>query len=144
MNYKKYTIKQVDDWEALLDDLLKIIRSDNVNIIKFSGDLGAGKTTAIKKLINMLGSEDEATSPSYSLINVYGKSDGSLIYHMDLYRLKSMEEAFDIGIEDYLYSGNLTLIEWPDVISPLLDLHKCIEIEINTTGDHSREVTVKY
>jgi tRNA threonylcarbamoyladenosine biosynthesis protein TsaE len=88
-------------------------------IVTFEGNLGAGKTTFIKYLCSALKSTNHISSPTYSLINEY-EAEGAKIFHMDLYRLKSMEEALDIGIEDYFYSNNYCFIEWPELITPLL------------------------
>lgn len=94
-------------------------------VIAFHGEMGAGKTTFIRQLTKELGvEEDIVNSPSFSLINEYrSETTGALIYHFDLYRLENIEQAVDIGIEDYLESGALCLIEWPDVIDPLLPNH---------------------
>ena len=91
-------------------------------VFAFRGEMGAGKTTFINALSEALGVEDDATSsPSFALINEYRSSTtAELIYHFDLYRLENLEEAFDIGVEDYLESGALCLIEWPDVIADIL------------------------
>lgn len=119
---------------------------DDYTVFAFKGDMGAGKTTFIRNLARHLGvGEDLAVnSPSFSLINEY-RSDttGALIYHFDLYRLENIEEALDIGVEDYLDSGAICLIEWPDVIDPLLPLD-CVDVEIvadRETGE--RTLTIK-
>lgn len=105
-------------------------------VIAFHAEMGAGKTTFIRQLVKELGVDDEAVnSPSFSLINEY-RSDttGALIYHFDLYRLENIEQAVDIGIEDYLESGALCLIEWPDVIDPLLPNHT-LDVDITVDPD---------
>lgn len=89
-------------------------------IFAFHGEMGAGKTTFINEVCRLLGVNDDATaSPTFALVNEYRGTEGS-IYHMDLYRVESAEEARDMGIEDYLDSGNLCFIEWPDVATPFL------------------------
>ncbi len=93
------------------------------------GDLGAGKTTLVKSVAEALGAEDIISSPTYSIINEYTLPDGKM-YHMDLYRLKSLEEALDIGIEDYLYSGEYVFIEWPEIAHQLLPAHHRVNIEV--------------
>ena len=89
-------------------------------IFAFYGSMGAGKTTLIKAVCRELGSADYVTSPTFALINEYSTADGSVIYHFDFYRIKKIEEAFDLGYEDYIYSGNYCFIEWPEMIESLL------------------------
>ena len=108
-------------------------------IFAFNGEMGAGKTTFITELCRQLGvSDDElAGSPSFSIVNEY-RSDttAELIYHFDLYRLESLEEAFDIGIEDYFDSGALCLLEWPERIADILPDDTA---RVNLTVDHDTE-----
>lgn len=88
--------------------------------ILFYGAMGAGKTTLIKELCRILGSEDHFSSPSYSIVNEY-KCPAGKIFHFDLYRLKNATELLDIGIDDYLYSGNYCFFEWPNLAEVFLD-----------------------
>ena len=114
--------------------------SDGSRVIAFTGEMGAGKTTLIKDLCEKLGTEDILNSPTFSIVNVYGTADGE-IYHFDCYRLKNVVEAQEMGAEEYLHSGNLCLIEWPEVIEDLLDEKtKRIKIENN---DGKREVIIE-
>ena len=104
-------------------------------VIAFRGEMGAGKTTFISQLVKKLGvSEDEASSPSFSIVNEY-RSDttAELIYHFDCYRLESLEEALDLGIEDYFDSGALCLLEWPERIEDVLP-DDTLNVEIS--ADH--------
>ena len=113
-------------------------------VFAFHGDMGAGKTTFIRELCRKLGVEDDlaVNSPSFSLINEYrSDTSGRLIYHFDLYRLESLEEAIDIGTEDYLESGVLCLIEWPDIIDPLLPF-ETVDVEIKINDDDSRTLII--
>lgn len=109
----------------------------NANVFTFRGEMGAGKTTFIRELVRQMGvGEDLAVnSPSFSIVNEY-RSDitGALIYHFDLYRLENIEEALDIGIEDYLESGVICLIEWPDLIDPLLPVDT-VDVDITVDPD---------
>jgi tRNA threonylcarbamoyladenosine biosynthesis protein TsaE len=89
-------------------------------VFAFYGAMGAGKTTFIKAICHELGSNDYVTSPTFALINEYTRNGGSVIYHFDFYRIKKIEEAFDLGYEDYIYSGNYCFIEWPEMIEQLL------------------------
>ena len=118
----KHEIKR-DSLEALPQAAREFARlmGDNT-VFAFHGEMGAGKTTFIRALCEVLGVDpEEANSPSFSIINEY-RSDttAELIYHFDLYRLESVEEALEIGVEDYFDSGALCLLEWPERIEPLL------------------------
>jgi tRNA threonylcarbamoyladenosine biosynthesis protein TsaE len=114
---KEIICKSIGDLSYAARQLLDF--AEDRTIFAFSGDMGAGKTTFIKAICQQLGTEDPVTSPTYSLVNEYHTADG-IIYHFDFYRLKNEQEAFDMGYEDYLYSGNLCFIEWPEKISNLL------------------------
>ena len=108
-------------------------------IFAFYGEMGAGKTTFINALSRRLGvEEDMANSPSFSIINEY-RSDttAELIYHFDLYRLESLEEAMDIGVEDYFDSGVLCLLEWPERIEPMLP-DDTVRVDIAVDPDSGR------
>jgi len=131
----KLTIRNEDEIGRLVDAFFEI--SQGEKIVFLYGDLGAGKTTFVKSLVRRLGSEDETSSPTYSLVNAYDVVDGKL-YHIDLYRLDSEQEALEIGIEDYLYSGDYCMIEWPQVIEKLVD--RAVEIKIIANEDESRFV----
>ena len=110
-----YELNQIDEVAQ------HIIAQLKYPTILFYGDLGAGKTTLIKALVKALGSDDSVSSPTFSLINEYKTRDGDTIYHLDLYRLKEENEAYDIGIEEILDSGSLKFIEWPQKINNLID-----------------------
>lgn len=113
-------------------------------VYAFSGEMGAGKTTFINALAQRLGvdPEEATSSPTFSIINEY-RSDttAELIYHLDLYRLESLEEALDIGIEDYLDSGALCLIEWPDRIDDILPTDT-VKVNITVNPDETRTLTI--
>jgi len=104
----------------------------------FSGEIGAGKTTLIQRICQQYGVTEKITSPTYSLINQY-ESDQGIIYHLDLYRLNSLDEAIDIGIEDLLYGDALCLIEWPDLVAPLLQ-EDVLKIKIEIVEDSKRKI----
>tara|TARA_B100001179_G_C18262176_1_gene263046 strand:- start:10 stop:417 length:408 start_codon:yes stop_codon:yes gene_type:complete len=110
-----YELNQIDEVAQ------HIIAQLKYPTILFYGDLGAGKTTLIKALVKALGSDDSVSSPTFSLINEYKTRDGDTIYHLDLYRLKEENEAYDIGIEEILDNGSLKFIEWPQKINNLID-----------------------
>ena len=113
----------------------------NERVFAFYGKMGAGKTTFIQSICKILGSEDNVTSPTFALINEYD-SDHNSIYHFDFYRINDIEEAFDLGYEDYVYSGNYCLIEWPEMIAPLLP-ENIVEVKIEVSDDESRAITAQ-
>ncbi|WP_455170341.1 tRNA (adenosine(37)-N6)-threonylcarbamoyltransferase complex ATPase subunit type 1 TsaE [Aegicerativicinus sediminis] len=96
-----------------------LVEKFSSNVVLFYGEMGAGKTTLIKALVKELGSADDVSSPTYSLVNEYQGED-SLIFHFDLYRLKSVEEALDMGFEEYLNPDDVIFIEWPEKVLHLL------------------------
>lgn len=110
-------------------------------VILFNGEMGAGKTTFIKALCHALGVHDVTSSPTFSLVNEYVSESGNTLYHFDVYRLKSETEALDMGIEEYLYSGNYCFIEWAEKIPNLIpEKHSVINIE--TLSDGNRRLTL--
>ncbi|MBI1836703.1 MAG: tRNA (adenosine(37)-N6)-threonylcarbamoyltransferase complex ATPase subunit type 1 TsaE [Flavobacteriia bacterium] len=109
-------------------------------VIAFDGQMGAGKTTFITAILKAIGVEDIEGSPTYSIVNVYDSPAYGKIYHFDLYRLNSEIEAFDIGIEEMLYSGCYCFIEWPEKIQNLLP-ENTIWVYIRTTEDNRRTIS---
>lgn len=97
----------------------RLIEKVDTKILLFYGDMGVGKTTLIKSIIKQLGCKNNVSSPTFSIVNEYKVID-SLVYHFDLYRVNTIEEAYNFGIEDYLFSNNWSIIEWPDVIKDIL------------------------
>ena len=109
-------LEKLEDWQRVIDNILPQLK---YNILLLNGDLGAGKTTFTKFLLARLGSSDDVSSPTYSVVNEYDTENGK-VYHFDLYRMSFIEEVYDIGIEEYLYNGFLNIIEWADVYLPEL------------------------
>jgi tRNA threonylcarbamoyladenosine biosynthesis protein TsaE len=110
------------------------------NVIAFYGNMGAGKTTFIKALCEELGVEDEVTSPTFAIVNEYTCTNApSKIYHFDFYRIKKLEEVYDMGYEDYFYSDSLCLIEWPELIEELLP-DDVTKVHIIEQSDGSRKI----
>jgi tRNA threonylcarbamoyladenosine biosynthesis protein TsaE len=105
----------------------------------FYGEMGSGKTTLIKCIVKELGIDSLVTSPTFSIVNEYGGPDESKVYHFDLYRLKNEVEALDIGFEEYLTSGKLCLIEWPEKVNTLLPT-QVFEVKIEFHDAVSRKI----
>ena len=132
--------------EATINELPKVAEQvlnslGDKKVVVFRGDLGAGKTTLIKNICNLLQLKDEISSPTFSIVNEYLGFDGDIVYHFDFYRLKEEEEALDLGCDDYFYSGNLCLIEWPERVENLLPENR-VEVEIEIVGE-GRSFTIK-
>ncbi len=108
----------------------------------FRGQLGAGKTTLIKAICRELGVDDSMSSPSFSLVNEYQSPRNESIYHLDLYRLKSEQEAADIGVEDYIFSNKYCFIEWPEVAFGLLD--SFLDISISIANNQARTIELNF
>lgn len=127
---------------ADLDEAAKSILSlaGDTHIFIFEGDMGAGKTTLIKALAKALGVTEIVTSPTFSIVNEYDAA-GTIIYHFDFYRIKNLQEAYDIGYEEYFYSGNICFIEWPEKIDSLLP-EQYVKVAISTTGENERILSV--
>lgn len=129
---------QLIDLDIVVKQLLKKLKTKTILLY---GDMGVGKTTLIKNLVKELGSYDEVSSPTFSIVNEYELKNDK-IFHFDLYRIKNLEEAYNFGIEDYLDSNHWILIEWPDVVKPILNNDfDMIHLELNS--ENSRKLTIK-
>jgi len=141
---KSETIKyfETSDLQGMKNVSQEILNSFPDNRIFFlKGNLGAGKTTLIQYFCENIGVTEQVVSPSFALVNIY-KSPKGEIYHLDLYRLKRQEEAVDLGIEDYLYSGNYVFIEWPEIIADIY-YSDLIEIDIQLVNNEIRKIEVE-
>ena len=121
-----------------LDEIAKQLINTHTDkrIFAFYGKMGSGKTTFIKSICRVLGSDDIVNSPSFSIVNQYNTQDGDNIFHFDFYRIKKIEEVMDIGYEEYFYSGSYCLIEWPEMIEELLpENFVYIKIEADKEGN---------
>lgn len=122
---------------------LKLINQfPEYRVYAFYGKMGAGKTTFIQSVCKILGTNDNVTSPTFALINEYKTAEMNSIFHFDFYRIKDIEEAFDLGYEDYIYSGNYCLIEWPEMIEPLLP-ENIVKIKIEVGEDGARIISAE-
>jgi tRNA threonylcarbamoyladenosine biosynthesis protein TsaE len=111
-------------------------------IFAFNGKMGAGKTTFIKAICETMGVKETVNSPTFSIVNEYEAADGRIIYHFDCYRINKIQEALDLGAEEYLYSGNLCFIEWSENIAPILP-DSLVNVDIEEMEDGSRIVVIR-
>ena len=130
-----------DSLDALRDVAAEVINSlDGRNVVAFCGAMGAGKTTLISAIMEYLGSTDNVTSPTFALVNQYNTASNSAVYHFDFYRINKLAEAIEIGLYDYLDSGCLCIMEWPENIEDLLP-EETLKVSISVNPDMSRTVS---
>ena len=134
----KYSLESIKE---AADFILKRLKENK--IVLLDGDMGAGKTTLSKALCLGLGVEDAINSPTFSIVNEYRDGNNQPIYHFDFYRIDDVEEAVNIGAEDYFYSGNLCLIEWASRIENIIP-DDFILVSLTIDGEHSRKLTITY
>ncbi len=120
----------------------EVVNNTQNKVLLFNGDMGVGKTTLIKEICKILGVDDVAHSPTFSLVNEYKTINNETVYHFDFYRIEDEEEAYDMGVEDYLYSNNWCLIEWPENVKNLLPLD-AVEVKIMLLDDGQRNIQLK-
>jgi tRNA threonylcarbamoyladenosine biosynthesis protein TsaE len=135
--HKEVVCKDLNDLGKVSREIIEYAGEEKIWL--FEGQMGAGKTTLIKALCQEFAVTDHVTSPSYSLINEYLTENKTIIYHFDFYRIKDQSEAFDIGAEEYFYSGNLCLIEWPSLIPDLIP-EKYLKINIDIASPTQRNI----
>ena len=122
--------------EAVIDAL------QGRSVVAFRGGMGAGKTTLIREIVAQLGSEDAVTSPTFAIINQYEGEGGRRICHFDFYRIDDIREAYDFGYEEYFYSGDLCLVEWPEKIEELLP-PDVMTVSIGVDSEDERTITIE-
>ncbi|HET6225123.1 MAG TPA: tRNA (adenosine(37)-N6)-threonylcarbamoyltransferase complex ATPase subunit type 1 TsaE [Bacteroidia bacterium] len=123
------TLTDLSELPSIAKKLLESL--DGEKVVAFHGEMGAGKTTLIKAMCEALGVVDTVSSPTFSIVNEYRTASGQKIYHFDFYRIKSVEEAYDMGYEEYFYSKAYCFIEWPEKIGELMPLsYEKISIEV--------------
>ena len=115
---KIFYAKKVQELNEIAKAIVEVF--ENEKKIVFFGEMGVGKTTLIKSICKVLNVQDVVTSPTFSVVNEYQNKDGNSLYHFDFYRIKNQEELFDLGLEEYIYSGNYCFIEWPEKAEGLL------------------------
>ena len=134
----QYSLQEIDRVAA---DFVKILAESPSKVVAFYAEMGAGQTTFIKALCAQLGVDAEVNSPTFAIVNDYPSPNGS-VFHFDYYRIKSLSEAYDIGSEDYFYSGCICLIEWPQKMEALLP-EDAIVVRISVLDDGRREMLVE-
>lgn len=131
----KITIHSEEELDNVADALLAEFPDDRV--FCFYGEMGAGKTTFIKRICRKLGATDTTSSPTFAIVNEYLTDAGESIYHFDFYRIEKLIDAYEIGVEDYLYSGNYCFLEWPENVEPLIQ-PDFVKIRISVAADQTR------
>ena len=114
---RRIEIDSLSELERVADEVIEAL--DGRTVVLLRGGMGAGKTTLVSRIAARLGAEDTVTSPTFALVNQYEGTE-CRIYHFDFYRIDRIEEVFDLGYEEYFYSGDLCLVEWPEKIEPLI------------------------
>lgn len=137
---KTLVIHTLDDLAFVAKELL--ISLEDKKVVAFNAEMGAGKTTLINAMLRAMGIQDPEGSPTYSIVNVYDSPYYGEVYHFDVYRLESLEEALAIGVEEMLYSGGYCFIEWADKIATLLP-EETVEVTISVNENGERLVSLK-
>jgi len=135
----EYSISKIDD---AAEWLLDIIDSTSSKIVAFDGSMGAGKTTLISEMCRIKEVEDVPSSPTFAIVNVYKTRGGEYINHFDFYRTQKVEEAYDIGFDEYLESGQLCFIEWPGIVSDFLP-DETLKVSIMVIKEITRKLVVE-
>ena len=132
-------IDSVDELDKVAEAVVEAL--DGRTVVAFDAPMGAGKTTLISRIAAYLGAEDAVTSPTFAIVNQYEGTERT-IYHFDMYRIERVEEALDFGSEEYLSSGELCLVEWPEKIEPLLPEDTMV-VKIEILGDRERRFVIR-
>lgn len=138
---KEFVITSTNNIVEVAEEFINYFKDNR--LFAFKGKMGAGKTTFIKALCEVLKVKDTVCSPTFAIINVYLTENEEEIYHFDFYRLNSPSQAFDIGIEEYFYSGNYCFMEWAENIEELVP-EDCLWVEIEEMEDKSRRLRIEY
>lgn len=134
----KIVINGTGDLDRAAREFLKL--TEGVSVYAFYGSMGAGKTTFISAVCRVLGVEDEVASPTFTIVNEYLTGDGRPVYHFDFYRIEKISEALDIGYEEYMDSGELCFMEWPEKIEQILP-DDALKVCISENADGSRALS---
>ena len=133
-------IQSLDTIHKTAQKFIELI-GDNT-VFAFNGKMGAGKTTFIKAICEVMGVKETVNSPTFSIVNEYESDEGRIIFHFDCYRINKVQEALDFGAEEYLYSGNLCFIEWSENIAPILP-ESIVNVDIEETENGKRKITIE-
>ena len=133
-----FTAVGIDDLPAVAEAI--IAATATYKLVAFYGQMGAGKTTLIKQICKQLKVQQEVSSPTFSLVNEYTTAQKQTVYHFDFYRIKNIEEVFDIGYEDYFFSSHLCLLEWSEKIEELLNGEAVLKVTIALNTDDTRTI----
>jgi len=133
-------IQSLDTIHKTAQKFIELI-GDNT-VFAFNGKMGAGKTTFIKAICEVMGVKETVNSPTFSIVNEYESAEGRIIFHFDCYRINKVQEALDFGAEEYLYSGNLCFIEWSENIAPILP-ESIVNVDIEETENGKRKITIE-
>ena len=132
-------INSLEEIGAVAEEFVRLAMQEDT-VFAFNGQMGAGKTTFIKALCEALGVSETVTSPTFAIVNEYRADEtGELIYHFDFYRIKKLDEAYDMGCEDYFYSGAVCFIEWPELVEELLP-GNTVWVDIRVNDDETRTI----
>ncbi len=133
----------IDSLSELADVAKAVVGAlDGRSVVALRGQMGAGKTTLISAIMEYLGSADTVTSPTFALVNQYYTAGHEPVYHFDFYRINSLAEAFDLGYEEYFYSGDLCLVEWPERIEELMP-DDVMSVRIEVLDENTRRFTIE-
>lgn len=137
---KEITIHSTADLDRVAEAVIESL--DGRTVVAFFGPMGAGKTTLISAIMEYLQSSNTVTSPTFALVNQYSTGEGEVVYHFDFYRINSIAEAFDMGYEEYFYSGDLCLVEWPEKVEQLLP-DEVMVVRIEPIDENSRRFVIE-
>lgn len=138
MKQKSVIAKNLEELPGLASAILEDLPDER--IFAFHGKMGAGKTTLIKALCRVLEVQQIVSSPTFALVNEYSTKDDEQIFHFDFYRIKKLEEVYDIGYEEYFYSDSFCFVEWPEMITELLP-QRYVNVEIEVISNEERKIT---
>lgn len=133
---------QLNSLEKINETAQEFINQIGTNtVFAFNGKMGAGKTTFIKSICETMGVKETVNSPTFSIVNEYEGADGRIIYHFDCYRINKIQEALDLGAEEYIYSGKLCFIEWSENIAPILP-DSLVNVDIEEMENGTRKIII--